>query len=45
MVARLGYAYTLQRHLAEGHALLEEGINVTIRMGARSGLIYWLRLA
>jgi tetratricopeptide (TPR) repeat protein len=42
MAARLGYAYTLQGHLAEGRALLEEGINVTIRTGALQNYSRWV---
>jgi tetratricopeptide (TPR) repeat protein len=34
MVAGLGYAYALQGRLAEGRALLEEAISVTIHTGA-----------
>jgi tetratricopeptide (TPR) repeat protein len=36
-VAGLGYAYALQGRLAEGHALLEEGISEDIRTGALFG--------
>jgi class 3 adenylate cyclase/tetratricopeptide (TPR) repeat protein len=42
MAARLGFAYTLQGHLAEGCALLEEGINVTIRTGALQNYSRWV---
>src|SRR5262249_9585667 len=34
ITASLGYTYTLQGRLSEGHALSEEGISVTIRTGA-----------
>ena len=45
IVAGLGYASALQGHLAEGCALLEEGISESIRTGALRGLAYrvaWL---
>jgi tetratricopeptide (TPR) repeat protein len=45
IVAGLGYASALQGHLAEGRALLEEGISVGIGTGALFGLAYrvaWL---
>jgi tetratricopeptide (TPR) repeat protein len=45
MMARLGYAYALQGRLAEGRALLEEAISVSIRTDAVQGLAYrvaWL---
>ena len=44
-MAGLGYTYTLQGHLAEGHALLEEAISEYIRTGAlqnRSRRVTWL---
>jgi tetratricopeptide (TPR) repeat protein len=37
--AGLGYAYALQGRLAEGCALLEEGISESLRTGARSQLV------
>jgi tetratricopeptide (TPR) repeat protein len=37
-VAGLGYAYALQGRLAEGRALLEEGISEGIRSGGLQGL-------
>jgi tetratricopeptide (TPR) repeat protein len=37
IAASLGAAYALQGHLAEGHALLEETISVSIRTGALGG--------
>src|SRR5262249_49938647 len=43
--ADLGYAYALQGRMAEGRALLEEGINESIRTGALLGQAYrvvWL---
>jgi tetratricopeptide (TPR) repeat protein len=43
IVASLGYAYTLQGRLAEGHALLEEAINESISTGARRAVRWaWL---
>jgi tetratricopeptide (TPR) repeat protein len=44
IVAGLGYAYALQGCLAEGHALLEEAISESLRMGARQGPLWlaWL---
>ena len=45
IVADLGYAYALQGRLAEGCALLEEGISESIRTGGLRGLAYriaWL---
>jgi tetratricopeptide (TPR) repeat protein len=45
IVAGLGYASALQGHLAEGRALLEEGIREDIRTGAQYGQTYrvtWL---
>jgi DNA-binding NtrC family response regulator/tetratricopeptide (TPR) repeat protein len=46
IAAALGYAYALQGRLAEGHALLEEGVGVSenIHMGARQNplLVAWL---
>ena len=45
IVAGLGYASALQGRLAEGRALLEEGISESIRMGGLRGLAYrvaWL---
>jgi tetratricopeptide (TPR) repeat protein len=45
LVAGLGYASALQGRLAEGRALLEEGISACISMGAlghRSGWVVWL---
>jgi tetratricopeptide (TPR) repeat protein len=44
IVAGLGYAYGLQGRLAEGRALLEEGISESIRMGARQRPLWvaWL---
>ena len=45
IVAGLGYASALQGRLAEGCALLEEGISESIRTGALRGLAYrvaWL---
>ena len=45
MVANLGYAYALQGRLAEGRALLEEGISEGIRTGSLRGNAYrvaWL---
>jgi class 3 adenylate cyclase/tetratricopeptide (TPR) repeat protein len=44
IVASLGYAYTLQGRLAEGRALLEEGISENIRTGARQrpNWVAWL---
>jgi hypothetical protein len=44
-VASLGYAFALQGSLAEGRALLEEGIRESISTGGRFGLAYrvaWL---
>jgi tetratricopeptide (TPR) repeat protein len=44
-MARLGYAFALQGRLAEGRALLEEAISVSIRTDAVLGLAYrvtWL---
>jgi tetratricopeptide (TPR) repeat protein len=44
-VAALGYAYTLQGRLTEGRALLEEGINESLRTGGVVGLasrVAWL---
>jgi tetratricopeptide (TPR) repeat protein len=43
ILASLGYAYALQGRLAEGRALLEEAINVTLRTGALQN--YALRVA
>jgi tetratricopeptide (TPR) repeat protein len=40
IVAGLGYAAALQGHLAEGRALLEEGISVCIGTGALFGLAH-----
>jgi tetratricopeptide (TPR) repeat protein len=40
IVAGLGYAAALQGHLAEGRALLEEGISVGIGTGAPFGLAH-----
>ena len=45
IAASLGYAYALQGRLAEGRALLEEGISESIRTGALQGQAYrvaWL---
>src|SRR5262249_26118518 len=45
IAADLGYAYVLQGRIAEGRALLEEGINESIRAGALLGQAYrvvWL---
>jgi tetratricopeptide (TPR) repeat protein len=44
IVASLGYAYALQMRLAEGCALLEEGISENIRTGARQRPLWvaWL---
>jgi class 3 adenylate cyclase/tetratricopeptide (TPR) repeat protein len=44
IVAGLGSAYALQGRLAEGHALLEEGISESIRTGARQRPLWvaWL---
>jgi class 3 adenylate cyclase/tetratricopeptide (TPR) repeat protein len=45
IVAGLGYASALQGHLAEGRALLEEGISESIRMGTplnQSRWVAWL---
>jgi tetratricopeptide (TPR) repeat protein len=45
MVAGLGYASALQGHLAEGRALLEEGISESIRTGGLLGQAFrvaWL---
>jgi tetratricopeptide (TPR) repeat protein len=45
IVAGLGYASALQGRLAEGHALLEEGISESISTGGQFGLAYriaWL---
>jgi class 3 adenylate cyclase/tetratricopeptide (TPR) repeat protein len=45
IMARLGYAFALQGRLAEGRALLEEAISVSIRTDAVLGLAYrvtWL---
>jgi tetratricopeptide (TPR) repeat protein len=44
ITATLGYAYALQGCLAEGRALVEEGINENIRTGARQRplLVAWL---
>jgi class 3 adenylate cyclase/tetratricopeptide (TPR) repeat protein len=45
IVADLGYAYALQGRIAEGRALLEEGISESIRTGALLGQAYrvaWL---
>jgi tetratricopeptide (TPR) repeat protein len=42
IVAGLGYASALQGRLAEGCALLEEGISESIRTGALRGLAYRL---
>jgi tetratricopeptide (TPR) repeat protein len=42
MAARLGYANTLQGHLAEGRALLEEAISVTIRTSVRFNRARWV---
>jgi tetratricopeptide (TPR) repeat protein len=40
MVADLGYAYALQGRMAEGRALLEEGISESLRTGALLGQAY-----
>jgi tetratricopeptide (TPR) repeat protein len=37
MAAGLGYAYALQGRLAEGRALLEEAISITLRTGSLVG--------
>ena len=42
IVAGLGYASVLQGRLAEGRALLEEAISVTIRMGGRLNHSLWV---
>jgi tetratricopeptide (TPR) repeat protein len=44
IVAYLGSAYALQGRLTEGRALLEEGINESIRTGARRA-VYWVWLS
>jgi tetratricopeptide (TPR) repeat protein len=41
-IASLGYAYALQGRLAEGHALLEEGIRVGIRIGGVGNHARWV---
>jgi tetratricopeptide (TPR) repeat protein len=41
-VAGLGYAYALQGRLAEGRALLEEGISESIRTGGLHGQAHWV---
>jgi DNA-binding NtrC family response regulator/tetratricopeptide (TPR) repeat protein len=41
-VASLGYAYALQGRLAEGRALLEEGISVGIRIGGVGNHARWV---
>jgi class 3 adenylate cyclase/tetratricopeptide (TPR) repeat protein len=44
IAAALGYAYALQGRLAEGHALVVEGISESIRTGARqrASWVAWL---
>jgi tetratricopeptide (TPR) repeat protein len=44
IAAALGYAYALQGRLAEGRALLEDGISESIRTGARqrASSVAWL---
>jgi class 3 adenylate cyclase/tetratricopeptide (TPR) repeat protein len=42
IVAGLGYASALQGHLAEGRALLEEGISEGIRTGALQNHSHWV---
>jgi tetratricopeptide (TPR) repeat protein len=37
IMANLGHTYVLQGRLVEGHALLEEAISESLRMGARRG--------
>src|SRR5262249_40905272 len=44
IAAGLGYAYALQRRLAEGRALLQEAISEDIRMGARRA-VHWAWLS
>ena len=41
LAAGLGYASALQGRLAEGRALLEEAISVSIRTGARKVVLAW----
>jgi tetratricopeptide (TPR) repeat protein len=42
IAASLGYAYALQGRLAEGRALLEEAISVTLRTGALDNHSRWV---
>src|SRR5262245_10845326 len=42
IAAGLGAAYALQGHLAEGRALLEEGINESLRTGTRGNRAFWI---
>jgi tetratricopeptide (TPR) repeat protein len=44
IAAGLGYAYALQGRLAEGRALMEEGISESIRAGARQA-VHWAWLS
>jgi tetratricopeptide (TPR) repeat protein len=42
IAASLGYAFALQGHLKEGHALLEEAVSESLRTGGPRGLASWV---
>jgi tetratricopeptide (TPR) repeat protein len=44
IASALGYAYALQRRLAEGRALLEEAVSESFPLGMRRA-VYWMRLS